>query len=260
MDGSLPLSGEPREYALMRVSCMAYDSYRDAVDHVQSLIVGAARGYTVSINAEKIVRCQHDETFSTLVKNALVRVPDGAGAVLALRLLRKVRSAKVDFPAAALQAAAELGQRCRLGIIGASEESHQKAIAEIQRRYPAIQIVMHRSGYVSADDLLAALHDSQPQLCLLAMGAPKQEQFANLAVAAGIPCLFVCCGGALDILSGHVMRAPTWMVDHYLEWFYRLLQQPSRWRRQTVLLIFLGLLLKMWIIDSRPKRENSFRV
>ena len=244
MDRHLPVNAEPREYALMGVSCTAYRDDREAVEHVKSLVLRGAQGFTVAIGAEKIVRCQNDEAFRTLVRSAVVKVPDGGGALLALRFLRNVRSAKVDFPKAALQAAAELGERCRLGIIGASEESHQGAIAEIRRRHPSIHIVMHRSGFVPHDDLLRELLATQPQLCLVAMGTPKQEHFAGRALQAGIRCLFVGCGGALDILSGHVKRAPRWMVDNYLEWLYRALLQPSKWRRQWFIPAFAVRLLK----------------
>ena len=204
-------------------------------------------GYTVAINAEKIVRSQDDPEFRQLVQNAALRVPDGAGAVLALRLLCGVRSAKIDFPKAVLEAAAELGERARMGVIGATEESHQLAITEIRLRYPAIQIVLNRSGFVAEDELVRELLETRPQVCLVAMGTPKQERFATRAVESGIPCLFVGCGGALDILSGHAVRAPKWMVDNYFEWLYRLIQQPSRWRRQSVLPVFLGRLLTAWI-------------
>ena len=227
----------------MGAGCLAYRDTAHAVAHLQRLLAAGARGYTVAINAEKIVRCQDDREFQALVQGAVLKVPDGAGAVLALRLLHGVRSGKIDFPKAALQAAAELGRECRVGVIGASEASNRGAVDEIRRRYPTIEIVMHRSGFVPEDALLAELRSSRPRLCLVAMGTPKQERFAMRAVAAGVDSIFVGCGGALDTLSGHAVRAPRWMIDNYLEWLFRLLQQPSRWRRQRVLPVFLGRLL-----------------
>lgn len=247
MDRGIPLSDVFREYALLGVSCTAYPSHAAAVAHVKTVIGAGMPGYTVAINAEKIVRSQDDPAFRQLVQRAALRVPDGAGAVLALRLLSRVRSAKIDFPKAVLEAAAEMGERARMAVIGATEESHQRAITEIRLRYPGIQIVLNRSGFVAEDELLRELRETRPQVCLVAMGTPKQERFATRAVESGIPCLFVGCGGALDILSGHAVRAPKWMVDNYLEWLYRLIQQPSRWRRQSVLPVFLGRLLTAWI-------------
>jgi len=245
------MTAVPREYELMGVACVAYPTQGDAVAHIRALVKGGAAGYTVAINAEKIVRAQDDPAFLALIQAALVKVPDGAGAVLALRLLRGVRSAKVDFPRAALQAAAELGNECRLGVVGASEDSLKGAIDVIRRLYPTAQLVVQRSGFVPEETLLEELRIVRPQLCLVAMGTPKQEHFAVRAVAAGIPCVFVGCGGALDILSGHAIRAPQWMVDNYLEWLYRLVQQPSRWRRQSSLPVFARRLFTAWTL-RRP--------
>jgi len=231
------------EYPVMDISCAAFANQREAVEHLKSLIRSGANGYTVAVNAEKIMRCQHDLAFRDLVSQALIKVPDGAGAVLALRILDGVRSAKIDFPQSTLIAADELGTACRLGVIGASEESHRGAVAEIRRRYPRVQIVMNRSGFTPEGELLAELQATRPQLCLLSMGTPKQENFAQRAVVAGVPCIFVGAGGALDILSGQAVRAPRWMVENYLEWLYRLIQNPSRWRRQMALPVFLARLI-----------------
>lgn len=230
------------EFPVMDISCSAYETQREAIDHLKSLIRQGSHGYTVAINAEKIMRCRKDTAFRSLVSNALIKVPDGAGAVLALRILNGVKSAKVDFPQSTLMAADELGVNCRLGVIGASEESHLTAVEEIRHRYPHAQIVMHRSGFTPEETLLKELLSTRPQLCLLSMGTPKQENFALRAVNAGVPCIFVGAGGALDILSGHSIRAPRWMVENYLEWFYRLVKEPSRWRRQLVLPVFVATL------------------
>jgi N-acetylglucosaminyldiphosphoundecaprenol N-acetyl-beta-D-mannosaminyltransferase len=243
------------EYPVMDISCVAFADQREAVEHLKSLIRTGAHGYTVAINAEKIMRCRRDLPFRELVSNALVKVPDGAGAVLALRILSGVRSAKIDFPQSTFIAANELGAGCRLGIIGASDDSHRAAVEEVRRRYPDARIVMNRSGFTPEDQLLAELKEVRPQLCLLSMGTPKQENFAQRAVAAGVPCIFVGAGGALDILSGHAVRAPKWMVDNYLEWLYRLIQNPSRWRRQLVLPVFIGqLILERLRAGRHPSR------
>ncbi len=233
------MKDEPYEWRLMGVSCTAYRDEQQAEAHVAFAVRQGVVGYTVAINAEKLMRCDADPQFRRLVQQAAIKVPDGAGAVLALRLLCGARSAKVDFPRASLAAADRLGAECRLGVIGATTRSNEAAVAAIARHYPNAHIVVNRSGYVVEDDLLEDLLRARPQLCLVAMGTPKQELFAMRAVQAGVPCLFVGCGGALDILSGQSVRAPAWMVDNYLEWLYRLLQQPSRWRRQLVLPLFL---------------------
>lgn len=215
----------------------------DAVSEIQSMVRRGTAGYSIAINAEKIMRSRDDAAFRDMVKGACIKVPDGAGAVIGLRLLHGVRSAKIDFPKATLMAAQSLGAECRLAVVGATAESNAGAVARIREFYPQANVVLQRSGFTPEDELLEALQAVQPNLCLIAMGTPKQELFAQRAMAAGIRCLFVNCGGALDILSGKSVRAPAWMVENGMEWLYRLLKEPSRWRRQLVLPQFLGVLL-----------------
>lgn len=252
----IELSGRA-EWPVLGISCLAYADERAAAAHVMSMVTTNTAGYTVAVNAEKFVRCDEDPDFRSVVQGAVARVPDGAGAVLALRWLCGVHSAKVDFPRASLRAADELGPGCRLAVIGASAGSHEAAVAAIRRLYPRANIVLTRTGYTPEAELLEALALQRPTLCLVAMGTPKQEQFAQKAVDAGIQCLFVGCGGALDILSGHAVRAPRWMVDNYLEWAYRLWQQPSRWRRQTALLTFGLQLCRSWIHGKRAGAHRA---
>lgn len=227
------------EYNILGTPCSAFCSHQEAVDHLKLLVHSGASGYSVAINAEKVIRCLEDITFKGIVDQAVIKVPDGAGAVLGLSILHNVHSKKIDFPQAALLAAEQMGESCRLALIGASEESHIAAVAEVRRRYPSANIVLARPGFTPEHVLLEELVKTTPNLCLLAMGTPKQEKFAHYAVSQGVKCLFVGCGGAFDIMSGHAVRAPKWMVDHYLEWAYRLWQQPSRWRRQLVLPRFM---------------------
>jgi N-acetylglucosaminyldiphosphoundecaprenol N-acetyl-beta-D-mannosaminyltransferase len=243
MDPYISSLNAPCEYIVLGVPCTAYVNHAAAVEHVKALVSSGASGYTVALNAEKLVRCQDDANFRRLVEKALVKVPDGAGAVLALSMLQRVQSAKIDFPAAVLEAASELGEKCRLAVIGATEASNAAAVAEIRCRYPRIPIVLRRNGYVAADHLLGDLQESRPNICLVAMGSPKQELFSAGAALKQPSCVFVGCGGALDILSGQATRVPRWMVDNYTEWPYRLMKQPTRWRRQSALPVFVVRLL-----------------
>jgi len=75
---------------------------------------------------------------------------------------------------------------------------------------------------------------------MVALGSPRQELFAARLTARVPGILAVGCGGALDILSGEKSRAPAFMVDHGLEWLYRLYKEPARLRRQLVLPLFLA--------------------
>jgi N-acetylglucosaminyldiphosphoundecaprenol N-acetyl-beta-D-mannosaminyltransferase len=85
---------------------------------------------------------------------------------------------------------------------------------------------------------------TKPNLIFAAFGSPFQEKwfYQNRARLQGICCVGV--GGAFDFLSGNIQRAPIWIRKIGLEWLYRLIREPWRWRRQLRLLVFLKEVLK----------------
>ena len=91
------------------------------------------------------------------------------------------------------------------------------------------------------------LQQLKPKLVLVAFGAPQQEQWviehSDLLKKAGTKVAMVV-GGSFDVLFGRLKRAPLWMRAIGLEWLYRLLQEPKRWRRQLALLNFMKLVFK----------------
>ena len=84
-------------------------------------------------------------------------------------------------------------------------------------------------GFLDTTDYvkLAAAH--RPELIVLGMGMPKQEEVAcTLRAAVGYPCLIVCGGAIIDFMGGKTSRAPAWMRRAGLEWAYRLALEPKR--------------------------------
>jgi len=219
----------------------AFETEKDARECVSRLVLDRKGGYSVAINAEKVMRRSHDDALRAAIDGAAVWVPDGAGAVLGLRWLHGLRSLKVDFPRVTLEACDANG--FRVFVLGSKEETNAPAAEKIRERYPNARVVGRIDGYASTEEMRAAIAAAEPEVVLVALGSPKQEVWAH-EVAPDFPgVLFVPCGGALDALTGAVQRAPRFMVENHLEWLYRLYKQPSRWRRQLVLPRFLVRLL-----------------
>ena len=212
---------------------------------VQAAIRDRRSGYTVAINAEKILAYHEDPVVADVIDQALFPYPDGAGAVIGLSFLHRATAAKVNMPILALAVANELS--AKVSIIGADEVSHAGAIEEVKRRFPELVVVESSHGYISADEIVSLICRSGADLVLLALGSPKQEKIAHQSIEGGAQCLIIGCGGALDILSGKSHRAPDWMVHGNLEWLYRLSREPWRWRRQLKLTRYFAFLAKTWI-------------
>ena len=238
------------KYSILGCPCFAVNE-DDAVDHILSIVESSQAGYSVAINAEKIWRYGKDVEFTSIVDKSVFPYPDGAGAVLGLKWLHGIKSQKNNMPIKALEAANKGG--LKTFIIGANEANHNKAIDIIVSRYPELDLVGHMHGYHGKQDIIQAVARVRPQLILVAMGSPRQELFATELLSKVNSGFVIGCGGALDILSGALNRAPQFMIDNNLEWFYRLYKQPWRFRRQLFLPVFI---IRLYIASVLQKLKS----
>lgn len=77
------------------------------------------------------------------------------------------------------------------------------------------------------NELLERINGSGADFVWVALGAPRQEMFCN-KLSGKTQALWVAVGGALNVISGVIPRAPQWMQNHGLEWFYRFMKEPRR--------------------------------
>jgi N-acetylglucosaminyldiphosphoundecaprenol N-acetyl-beta-D-mannosaminyltransferase len=134
------------------------------------------------------------------------------------------------------QAAAKAGRS--LYLLGARPGVAAAAAAAMRTRFPGLIIAGARDGYFSADEedaVIEAINRSGAAILLVAMGAPRQEQWIARHRARLLPPIAMGVGGLFDFYSGRIRRAPPWMRKTGLEWVYRLLQEPGRmWRRYLI--------------------------
>jgi len=227
---------------IMGPKCLAVEKISDIKEYVDQIIQKGSGGYSVAINAEKIMMYKKDPLMKEIMDRSLLPTPDGAGAVLGMRILHGRKSLKLDLPKTVLELANE--KKYKLFVLGSSEENNEVGTEKLNRLYPGIKIVGRLNGYFKdEDEVLEALNKTKPQIVLVALGSPRQEIFSNKMHMKVSGPLFLGCGGALDILAGKVKRAPKFFIDNNLEWFYRLVKQPSRIKRQWILPVFLLKLL-----------------
>lgn len=227
-----------KTYRLLGCPCAAVSNSEQAQQQLTKLVHAGEGGYSVAINAEKISRYRIDSELRTVIDGASFVYPDGAGAVLGLSWLHGKKSNKINFPIVALEAANQ--HKWRIFLLGAKEEINAFVAKKIADAYPNIQIVGRANGYKSDQELTNLVSASNPQLIMLALGSPKQEFWAEALRTKNIDAFCVGCGGAFDIMAGRLKRAPEFMINNNMEWLYRVIQEPFRWRRQLVLPIFMS--------------------
>lgn len=211
----------------------------EAVDRALALIEAGRGAYVCTPNPEIVWECGRNAALRAAVAGADLTLPDGIGIVWASRVLGcsvPERVTGYDFLLALLARF-----RGKLFLLGGRPGVAEDAAAAIERRFPAVTVCGRLSGYFDDDGaVLAAIREAAPQLLLVCMGSPRQEIWmaANRDELRGVG-LMAGLGGCLDVLSGRVRRAPDRWIRLHLEWLYRLLQEPGRFRRQLRLPAFV---------------------
>ncbi|MDF2593969.1 MAG: glycosyl transferase, WecB/TagA/CpsF family [Clostridia bacterium] len=187
---------------------------------------------------------QNKKLFSILQKADLV-VPDGIGVVIASKIQRGTslgeRVAGYDLVQNTMKQAVQKGYKYYF--FGSKPGVAKKAAEEMRTAYPGIQIVGTNDGYFKQEetaDIIADINASGANILLVALGAPKQEIWIdeNKHLLKHVKVL-IGVGGSLDVMAGVAKRAPLVFQKVGLEWFYRLIKEPSRIGRMMVLPQFI---------------------
>ena len=229
--------------------------FQEAQSKVKEFLESERLNMVFTPNSEILLDAVKDREFGDILNQAQLIIPDGIGVVIASKFYGaplKERVTGVDLTAKVLEFAAEKGSRVYL--LGASQESVEGAAVKITDKYQGIKVVGYRNGYFAEEEeaqIVEDIRQSQADVLLVALGAPKQEKFIyKYKDALGVK-IAIGIGGGLDVLSGKAKRAPEFYQKTGLEWFYRLMKQPSRFMRMTKLPKFILLAL----VDAMSSRD-----
>ena len=220
----------------MSVELLGYNiddySFDEAVLKAKELIDSDKVAQVITINPEMFQTADNDSSFANIIREAEMVIPDGIGIKIGLKLTGKnvARIPGIDFAKRLLQEAAL--SNIPVAIIGSKEEVVTKAIENLQNEISGLNIAYYHNGYFDIDEeIYSELKNYSPKLILIAMGSPRQEKFIYEAKKKLNPALMVGVGGSLDVWSGFVKRAPKIYQRLGLEWLYRTVTQPSRFKR-----------------------------
>lgn len=202
--------------------------------------------FVVTANPEIVMAARENKEFAHMVQQADFVTADGIGVVKAAAMLQTPLPERVtgyDLMTELLKIANENSYKVYL--IGAKPEVIKETVKKVRHDYPKIDLVGFQDGYYQDDSkVIESVIQCAPQLVFAALGAPKQEEFLLKIRPSLSESFLMGVGGSFDVLSGLAKRAPKWMQKIHLEWFYRLIKEPSRWRRMLVLPKFLKLVKK----------------
>ena len=215
-------------------------SMDETIDAIEEAIRSGRQLHHVVVNAAKIVAMQKDPELRTSVNSSDLINADGQAVVWASSFLGKPlkeRVSGIDLLTRLVELASVRG--FKLYFLGAKEEVVRKVVDIYSDKYGDQIIAGYRNGYFKQEEesgIARDISDSGADILFVAISSPTKENFlyrnrdqlAKVGFIMGV-------GGSFDVVAGKVKRAPKWMQNAGLEWFFRLIQEPGRmWKRYLI--------------------------
>ena len=208
----------------------------ETLEEVCRLVDSRKRSYIVAVNVDVIMKIENDSYLKEISDQADLTLVDGKPLVWIAKWSHRPVKAKIsgsDLVPEICRVSAQKGYS--IFIIGGAEGVAETAGHNLQKRYPGIIISGTYSppfGFEKDEEELERINRMisgvSPDIVIACFGCPKQEKWIYENYGRYDAVLSVCAGATVDFLAGNVKRAPKWMSDHGLEWFYRFLMEPRR--------------------------------
>lgn len=216
-----------------------------AIELCKKLMDEHRSAYMTTPNPEIVMAAWSNGELTEALANADLVIPDGIGVVKAARILGTPlmeRLPGIEIGEAMLGYIAETGRSAFL--LGAKPGVAELAAENIRKRYPGINICGTNDGYFKDDaPVVEKINAARPDFLMVCLGAPKQEIWMSKNAPALDVGLMAGLGGSLDVFAGTVERAPKAWQDMNLEWLYRCIKEPWRFKRIIKLPLFI---MKAW--------------
>ena len=216
---------------------------REALNAIRQFVEGGGKHFVTTPNVDHIVRLRKDPEFRDAYRKASLVLADGMPVLWASRLLGrplKERVAGSDLLVPVCQLAEEKGYS--VYFLGGENGVAEKAIARLKQNFPSLRVAGHYAPPFGFENdakenqkIVRQINQVNPDFLFVALGAPKQEKWTARYLSELHVKVALCVGASVDFIAGVAKRAPRWMREMGLEWFWRLIQEPGRlWRRYLV--------------------------
>lgn len=220
---------------------------QEALDTMKSYLEQNKPCLVVTVGPEMVMRAQEDAEFKKIVNGADLVVIDGSGILWAasrcgLKITERVAGVELIERFAEYLAGKK---KDSLYLLGAAPGIAEKAGEKLCEKYPGLPLAGTHDGYFKEDrPVIDEIRKSGASVVYAALGSPKQEKWVrDFGAEAGIK-IGVGVGGSFDVISGEKKRAPEIVQKLRLEWLYRMLCEPSRWRRFLAIPRFMKLVIQ----------------
>lgn len=202
---------------------------------------GEAPLIVVTPNPVMVMNAQKNASLLSALRCAGLSLPDGVGIISAAKRMGQPLPERVTGIDTAYAVLEKLdGVSGSLYLLGARQGVAGKAAENLQKSFPHLHVVGTHDGYFTDDEeVVRAVNAASPDLLVLCLGSPRQELWAHAhcrkLVSVGA---IMCLGGALDVWSGNIRRAPRLFIKLHSEWLWRMLREPKRFRELPKMIEF----------------------
>lgn len=210
--------------------------FNEAISYIDYLIQNKNNSYIVPINVDVVVKAEKDKELNKIIDEADLTLIDGTPLMWISKLNKKPFVEKIsgsDLVPKVIELASK--KKYRVFIIGGKEGIAERAKINIENIYDGINVVGVYApplGFENDDFELSKINkmisDLNIDILIVCFGCPKQEKWIYKNRDKYNAKVSICAGATVDFLAGNVKRAPKWMSNVGLEWFYRFLQEPRR--------------------------------
>lgn len=208
----------------------------ETLSSIDKMILSGEKSYIVAINVDVVMKIEADQYLKKITDNADMVLVDGKPLVWISKWHKHPVKAKIsgsDLVPLLCEKARDKGYS--VFIIGGKDGIADQAKANLEKNLPGINIVGTYAppfGFEKDKNELEKINtmisNAHPDLLIACFGCPKQEKWIYENYQKYDAKVSVCAGATVDFLAGNVNRAPRWMSEHGLEWFYRFTQEPKR--------------------------------
>lgn len=208
----------------------------ETIETIEKMIASNKKAYVVAINVDVVMKIENDPYLKKIVDEADMVLVDGKPLIWISKFHGREVKTKIsgsDLVPLLCELAADKGYK--IFIIGGKDGIAEQAKKNLESKLPEIQIVGTYApplGFEGDADELMRINEmisaAHPDLLIVCFGCPKQEKWIYENIEKYDAKVSICAGATVDFLAGNIKRAPRWMSEHGLEWFYRFLQEPKR--------------------------------
>lgn len=208
----------------------------EVISQIEEMIPNKASQYVIALNVDVLVKIEYDAKLKEVSDKADISIADGKPLIWISKLYGNPIKEKIsgsDLVPELCSVAAEKGYS--VFILGGMGDTAEVAAKNMQKANPGLKVAGTYSppfGFEKSreecDKINSILAETKPDILFVCFGCPKQEKWIfdhRDEFSVGV---CVCAGATVDFLAGRIKRAPKWMSEHGLEWFYRFLKEPGR--------------------------------